>query len=302
MWTAIVLGMLVVGGVAAYIGWAAHMVSRGADVWPFVVALPAVYLAVPFAFTCLWMLLGWWMRAERPDDVQLTLGERLRLFANEFLALAQSAPKMIFYRVLMPDPAPAPAALPVLLLHGVGCNSGIWIGLRRHLEAHDLGPIYALSYGPPLASIEHFADQLADRIEDIRARTGAGQVVLVGHSMGGLVARAYLRKSGGARVRKLITLGTPHEGSRHAWLMSGKAVTEMRPRSEFLTGLNSGEDLTMGVPVVSLWSWHDSMVTPQTSSRLDWADNIAIAGVAHNAMLNDREVWRRVAVEIEKAA
>jgi hypothetical protein len=55
------------------------------------------------------------------------------------------------------------------------------------------------------------------------------------------------------------------------------------------------------VPVVSLWSWHDSMVTPQTSARLDWADNIAIAGVAHNALLGNHDVWTRVAGEIRKA-
>ena len=43
------------------------------------------------------------------------------------------------------------------------------------------------------------------------------------------------------------------------------------------------------------------MVTPQTSSRLPWAENIVIAGVAHNALLNDRGVWSLVAEEIRKA-
>ncbi len=65
----------------------------------------------------------------------------------------------------------------------------------------------------------------------------------------------------------------------------------MRPRSSFLAGLNGTAGSAAGVPVVSLWSWHDSMVTPQTSARLDWADNIVIAGVAHNALLDDRDVW-----------
>ncbi len=51
------------------------------------------------------------------------------------------------------------------------------------------------------------------RIGDIEAATGASQVVLVGHSMGGLVARAYLRRYGGAKVRRLITIGTPHQAA-----------------------------------------------------------------------------------------
>ena len=94
--------------------------------------------------------------------------------------------------------------------------------------------MYTLSYGPPLASIELFADQLAAKIAGIRAATGAAQVVIVTHSMGGLVARAYLRRYGGAHVRRLVTLGTPHHGSRHAWMMFGTPLAQMRPGSAFL--------------------------------------------------------------------
>lgn len=301
MWTAIFLGTTIAVLLVAYGAWAVHAVAHGAAVWPFVVGLPFAYLAFPLAFTALWVSLGWWLRSPRPDDVALTFPQRLRLFRDEFASLAQSAPKMILYRVLMPDPPPAPAELPVLLVHGVGCNAGVWTGLRGHLEGRGLGPVYALSYGPPLASIEYFAPQVAAKIAEIRAATGARQVVLVCHSMGGLVARAYLRRYGGGDVRLLITIGTPHEGSKHAWLMRGAALADMRPRSSFLAGLNGTAGSAAGVPVVSLWSWHDSMVTPQTSARLDWADNIVIAGVAHNALLNDRGVWSSVAAEIEKA-
>ncbi len=301
MWTALFLGSFIVVMLSLYAGWAVHAVARGAALWPFVVGLPFAYLAFPFVFTCVWVTLGWWLRAPRPDDVELAFGQRVRLFWDEFVSLAQSAPKMVLYRLLMRDPPPAPAALPVLLLHGVGCNAGVWTGLRRHLEAAGLGPVYALSYGPPLASIDSFAPQVAAKIAQIRAATGADRVAIVCHSMGGLVARAYLRRYGGAHVQRLITIGTPHAGSLHAWMMRGMALADMRPRSAFLASLNASADHVDGVPVVSVWSWHDSMVTPQTSARLDWADNIVFAGIAHNALLNDRRVWRRVAEEIRKA-
>jgi triacylglycerol esterase/lipase EstA (alpha/beta hydrolase family) len=126
-------------------------------------------------------------------------------------------------------------------------------------------------------------------------------VLIVAHSMGGLVARAYLRKWGGVAVRLLVTIGTPHRGSRLAWMMTGASVAEMRPSSAFLAGLNGAIERADGVPVISLWSWHDSMVAPQVSSRLDWADNVVISGVAHNALLRDRSVWRRVAESIREA-
>jgi len=301
MWTARFFGLLIVGGGALYVAWSAYFVMRGVPVWPFALGLPVVYLALPLLATCLWMLLAWLLRAKPPAEVRLTFGQCWRLFADEFLSIARSPARMALYRWLMPEPPPAPAALPVLLLHGVACNSGVWTGFRRFLESRGLGPVYALSYGPPLASIEQFAPQVAAKIDEIRGATGAGQVVLVTHSMGGLVARVYLREYGGAGVRRLVTVGAPHHGSMHAWLMNATPLVEMRPGSPFLIRLNDSAERAAGVPLVSLWSWHDSMVTPQTSARLDWADNIVITGVAHNALLNDRGVWDLVAAEVEKA-
>lgn len=300
MWVAVYFGVLVAIGLAAYGGWAAYAIVHGAAVWPFVIGLPFAYLAFPLFFTCLWVTLGEWWRARRPRDVHLSFGQSVRKFWHEFAAIAQ-APKMIFYAALMGDPPPAPAALPILLLHGIGCNAAVWTSMRDYLEAQGLGPIYALSYGPPFDSIETFAPQVAAKIGEIEAATGARQVVIVGHSMGGLVALTYLRRYGGGHVRRLVTLGTPYAGSMHAWLMSGASVAEMRPGSAFLASLDRRDYDNGGVPVVSLWSWHDSMVTPQTSSRLDWAENIVISGVAHNALLGDPGVQRHVASEIKEA-
>ena len=208
---------------------------------------------------------------------------------------------MIGYRWLMRDPPPAPAGHAVLLLHGVLCNAGVLLPLRRHLDAQGLGQIYALSYGPPLASIETFAQQMAVKVDAIVATTGARRIAIVAHSMGGLVARAYLRRYGGGRISRLITIGTPHHGSVFAHFAFGRSLAEMRLRSEWITDLGNAA-AAPGVPVVSLWSWHDSMVAPQTSSVLEGADNVALSGIGHNALLADPEVFRRVAAEIERAA
>jgi triacylglycerol esterase/lipase EstA (alpha/beta hydrolase family) len=248
----------------------------------------------------LWFSLAWRFGARRPDDVRLSIAERVRMFWREMRALSRSAPRMALYRVLMRDPPPAPAVLPVLLVHGVMCNAGVWYGFRRRLGALGVGPIYAMTYGPPLASIERFAEQLAAKIDQMLAATGAREVVIVAHSMGGLVSRAYLRRFGGAKVRRLITIGAPHRGSMHARFFPGRSLAEMRPDNAWLDELNV--ERTQGVPVVSLWSWHDSMVTPQTSSQLDWAENVVLTGIGHNALLDDAEVAARVAAEIERAA
>jgi triacylglycerol esterase/lipase EstA (alpha/beta hydrolase family) len=207
---------------------------------------------------------------------------------------------MIAYRWLMADPEPAPASMPILLLHGVLCNAGVWHPFKRYLIARGIGPVYALSYGPPLASIDLFAEQAAHKIDRILAATGAAQVVIVGHSMGGLVARAYLRHFGGDKVRRVITVGTPHQGSVLAHMFPGVSLSQLRPKNEWLAEL-AADHTDAHPPIVSLWSWHDSMVAPQTSSILERAENIALSGIGHNALLRDRQVFRRIAEEIGRA-
>ena len=158
-----------------------------------------------------------------------------------------------------------------------------------------------LREAPPLASIERFAGQLAAKIDAILARTGARDVALVTHSMGGLVFRAYLRRYGPAKVRQAIMIGAPHRGSVHARLFPGVSLSQLRPGNAWLAALNA-EPLPPGLPIVSIWSWHDSMVAPQLSSRLEGARDVELCGIGHNALLTDPEVARLVALELRRQA
>ena len=78
---------------------------------------------------------------------------------------------------------------PVLLIHGYLCNRGLWWWLRRGLEAHGVTTA-TVNLEPPLGGIEDLADSLHARIQALRSETGGDRIVLIGHSMGGLVARA----------------------------------------------------------------------------------------------------------------
>jgi hypothetical protein len=166
----------------------------------------------------------------------------------------------------------------VLLLHGVLCNAGAMRDLRNDLLARNIGPVYLMSYGPPLESIEHFADQVAAKIDAIRAATGASRVAILGHSMGGIVAR---RVSAPIRWEKGLDgddawHAAPRQRPRLA--LSGTSLAQLRQGNAWLAGLNRAEVAPDGVRLVSLWSWHDSMVAPQTSACLDGAENIALPG------------------------
>ena len=302
MTTAIALWLLGGGGLALYAGWAAMAIAGGASPWGYLAGLPLLYLAVLCAFTLFWFALAWAFRATRPPDKRIGVAATIRLFAGELRAIRRAGPRMALYRRLMPEPAPAPAEAPILLLHGLLCNAGVMVGLRGALVARNVGPVYALSYGPPLASIDAFADQVAAKIDAILEATGAARVAIVGHSMGGLVARAYLRRYGAQKVSTVMTLGAPHHGSVHAWLFPGISLAQLRPGNAWLADLNRTEGAPVGVRVVSLWSWHDSMVAPQTSSRLAGAENIELVGIGHNALVGDRRVFALVAEELTRAA
>jgi pimeloyl-ACP methyl ester carboxylesterase len=55
-------------------------------------------------------------------------------------------------------------------------------------------------------------------IDRARSRSGSAKVILVGHSMGGLVSRSYIQSTTYRDdVERLITLGTPHRGAPEAY-------------------------------------------------------------------------------------
>lgn len=302
MTTAITIWLVNLVGVALYVQWAADGVARGVSPLWYVAGVPIVYVAIVAIVTACWFALAWFSRSRRPPDARIGVAGTIRLYVNEVRAIAVSGPRMALFRWLVPDPPPAPARAPALLLHGVMCNGGVWLGMRRYLSAKGIGPVYTLSYGPPLASIESFADQVAAKIDDILRATGAEKVAIVGHSMGGLVARAYLRRYGHDRVAAVMTLGTPHHGSAHAWLFPGVSLGQLRQGNDWLSGLNADEGELEGLRIVSMWSWHDSMVAPQTSCRLAGAENIELVGVGHNALLGDAQVYDLVARELMRVA
>jgi triacylglycerol esterase/lipase EstA (alpha/beta hydrolase family) len=292
--TAILLLAVLVAGISVYVEWAIHWIEQGASPWWFIAGAPVAYLAPVAVLVTVSFVLSWIWRTPRPPGARLDFAGSVRLFIGEVWAVAISWPLMALHRLLIRDPLPAPAQLPIVLVHGVLVNDGVWFTMRRHLARHAVGAIYTVNYGPPFGDIEHFAEQLDAKIESVCAATGAARVILVCHSMGGLVARAYLRQRGPARIERVITIGTPHHGSVFARGVIGRCLAQMRPGNAWLSELNRSEARPPPVPITSIWSRHDSLVAPQASSELACAENVALVGVGHNALLNDPRVMELV--------
>jgi triacylglycerol lipase len=103
----------------------------------------------------------------------------------------------------------------LLLVHGYFCNRGLWRSFAKSFaaEGHVIGSV---NLEPVFGSIDEYPPLIHAAIQELRGRSRQGKIVLIGHSMGGLAIRTYLRDYGGAAVAKVITLGTPHQG-RSIW-------------------------------------------------------------------------------------
>jgi triacylglycerol lipase len=169
----------------------------------------------------------------------------------------------------------------VLLIHGYGCNRGAWWWLRRRLE--DAGyAVATLNLEPPYIAIEHYLAALDARIEAACAEAGVRQVTLIGHSMGGLVARAYLEQKGCGRVEQLITMATPHAGSVLSRIGMGANSRQMEFNSPWIKALWQQRP---ELPMVSLRTSHDNFVMPQDSQRFPGARDVELPALGHLALL-----------------
>jgi triacylglycerol lipase len=194
--------------------------------------------------------------------------------------------------------------LPVLLIHGYGCNSGYWRPLSRVLRAERVS-FYAPDLEPLLGDIDAYVPQLGAALDLLCQATGRSRVVLIGHSMGGLAAAAWLRTNGDARIAKLITIGTPHHGTALAHFALGKNSRQMRRSAgvgstccnAWLQALQPV--LRAGsVPLVSLYSMHDNIVAPATSAHVVGAKNIAFEGIGHVRLGSAPQVIALVLAEL----
>jgi triacylglycerol esterase/lipase EstA (alpha/beta hydrolase family) len=188
----------------------------------------------------------------------------------------------------------APGARPVVFVHGYSQNRSNFVWLARYLERRGGGPFFGFNYFS-LGSIEASARSLAAYVEGVVRKTGAEQVDLVCHSLGGLVARTYVDLlDGHARVRRVVTLGTPHRGVRHAKLGFGRSAREMHPESGFIPRLEQA-CLPSTVDYHSIYSVHDNIVYPSHVSSLGARGNdVVVRGHGHFGILFSVEVAEHV--------
>lgn len=267
---------------------------------PAALALPVIVLAAQAVLLAPGFALAVLRASPRPAGVG---GPRPSAMVVEWLAgLAAFALVMPFAGLWMGSDAVGrlPAGRrPVLLVHGYMCNRGFWWWFRRRLRAKGHA-VATLDLETPISDIDTLADGLLRRIDALLAETGADRVLLVTHSMGGLVARAALRKAGPDRVARFVTLSGPHHGTLLAHAGIGRNAAQMRPQSPWLAALNAAPPAP--IPTLTIWSTGDEIVVPQDSSRLAGAREIVVPAIGHVAMGFSPRVLELVAADLARDA
>ena len=193
---------------------------------------------------------------------------------------------------LNPDKLDPAARRPVLLLHGWVHNRSAFLMMQRGLRTAGFGPLHTFEYPPFAGDLDEIAHRLGPAVEHLLSRSGRESCVVIGHSMGGLIARQYVQELGGDRhVDTVVTLGTPHRGTYSAYCGLGRSAEQCLPGSTYIRRLDRTARPS-ATHWISYYSDLDFMVMPAVSAKLTHpalaATNVRVRDVGHLSMLLSR--------------
>ena len=256
--------------------------------WLIISLSVSIILLLRFLITLNSFYFAWLYRTKTRVAQELNWILAFRLLSSEFLATMLSStytmPFCKFKKCIVNNPL----GLPVLLIHGYGCNSGYWYPLSKKL-LHAGITHYAIDMEPVFGGIDDYIPQIQQAIVKLCDETNSDRIIILAHSMGGLVARAYLRTHENSHIARIITLGTPHHGTVLADCAIGVNSKQMRWLNRFsheksfnwLMTLAQSEKYAIYGLFTSIYSLHDNIIAPQLSCALPGAINIPIQGIGH---------------------
>lgn len=200
-----------------------------------------------------------------------------------------------------PDQATTSRA-PVVLVHGLFVGPFCFTFLSRYLRQQGFRVVEVFRYRAPGHGVVRIAELLGRYVDHLASSMGASHVHLVGHSLGGLVARVYTQLGGGApNVLTYVTLGAPNNGVPLAHLGVGRIARELRPGSELLRRLSTAPSAKT-VRFTSVYGRRDRIVAPDSAVRCNGhardIENVVLDGIGHVGLLFSSNVASAMATEL----
>ncbi|MEV6282613.1 alpha/beta fold hydrolase [Kribbella sp. NPDC051770] len=190
------------------------------------------------------------------------------------------------------------AGTPILLAHGIVDNHTVFALMRRQLLRRGFTRIHTFSYSPLTLDVRSTARRMAAEVEALCEESGSDQIHIVGHSLGGLIARYYAQRLGGdERLHTCVTLGTPHQGTVAARLLPWPLVKQLRPESDLMAELAEPAP-DCATRFVAYYSDVDQLIVPQRRAQVRHPDliaqNVRINGVGHLSLPFHGDVVHRI--------
>jgi triacylglycerol lipase len=199
---------------------------------------------------------------------------------------------------------------PVVLLHGFGANRSHWWFLARQLRNAGFTNIHAVNDHPWGAGLHQMAERCAERIEAIGHRHGTGRVHVIGHSLGGVLARYALGVLGLRDVATCITIAAPHGGvplARLAMLTGGAGIVpvgyQLRPDSAEIA-LMRASARPSATRFVAYYANLDLVVPARRAMIIEPelnATNLLVADHGHFSMMLSRGLASSIIVQLGDA-
>jgi pimeloyl-ACP methyl ester carboxylesterase len=215
-------------------------------------------------------------------------GASLRAAAREVAWAIATQPLLPLYYFVGRKMGGRSGGVPVVFVHGYMQNRVDFVRLARALGRAGAGPLYGFNY-PWFGDVAKNAARLERFVQEVCVETGAREIDLVCHSLGGLVATEMLRSSGSARVRRCATIASPHAGVAWRGPILGACAAQLRRGCAFM---QTHDGHALPVPCLSVYSTHDNVVHPPATSTLvhrGGRDHV-VRGVGHLSILFSSEV------------
>ena len=278
--------------VAAALGAFAGLAAAGRPGLGLAVALLLLFgftlvLAVEFALLA-------WVHGEDPTP-RAGPAELLRAWWGECLASARVFGwHQPFRAQAWPDVPGRPGVRGIVFVHGYVCNRAVWSPWLARCAARGT-PCIAVDLEPVFSPLDAYVPTVEAAVAQLERETGLAPL-LVCHSMGGLVARAWLAATKGAdaRVHRVVTIGTPHRGTWLARLSNTVNSLHMRQTSEWLRGLAAREPAARTARFTCFYGHADNIVFPPQAAWLPGAEGHHLRATAHVAMAFHPAVFNEV--------